>query len=110
MSIKAKVVDALKSIDSEVYFLEKTDDGVFPFVVFNIAETPATFADDEEDITMYMVTINIFSKPDYNFESLKLQILSLMKDAGFKKTRIPNAEFLETENVYNQPMGFSYFK
>ena len=99
----------LSPLDVEVCFLEREDDGTFPFVVFNVSETPLYFSDDEEEVTFYMITINIFSKPEYNFESLKLEILKLMKDAGFRKTKIPNAEFLESENVYNQPMGFSYF-
>ena len=109
MSIKAKVMKTLSPLDVEVCFLEREDDGTFPFVVFNVSETPLYFSDDEEEVTFYMITINIFSKPEYNFESLKLEILKLMKDAGFRKTKVPNAEFLESENVYNQPMGFSYF-
>lgn len=106
MSVKADVVEALSSLDVDVCFLERSDDGEFPFVVFNVSESPLAYADDEEDLTLFMVTINIFSKPDYNFESLKLKILQLMKNHGFTKTQIPNAEFLEAENVYNQPMGF----
>lgn len=110
MSVKAKIMQALSSLDVEVCYLERDDNGTFPFVVFNVSEKPIYFSDDEEEVTLYMVTINIFSKPDYNFESLKLEILKLMKEAGFRKTQIPNAEFLESENVYNQPMGFSYFE
>lgn len=108
MSVKARVMKALSSLDVEVCFLEKDDEGPFPFVVYNISETPLSFSDDEEDMTLFLVTINIFSKPDYNFESLKYEIVKLMKDAGFRKTQIPNAEFLEAENVYNQPMGFAW--
>lgn len=109
MSVKQKVNDVLNELDVESYFLEKDDNGVFPFVVFNISEKPLYFSDDEEEVTIYMITINIFSKPDYNFESLKMQIIQKMLDAGFRKTQIPNTEFFEAENVYNQPMGFSYF-
>lgn len=108
MSVKARVMKTLSSLDVEVCYLEREDDGTFPFVVFNVAETPLSFSDDEEDMTLFLVTINIFSKPDYNFESLKNEIVKLMKDAGFRKTKIPNAEFLESENIYNQPMGFAY--
>lgn len=111
MSVKAKVMKALSSLkDIDVCFLERDDDGTFPFVVFNISEVPFSFSDDEEDMTLYLITVNIFSKPDYNFESLKIKIIELMKNAGFRKTKIPNAEFLEQENIYNQPMGFSYFE
>lgn len=110
MSVKAKVVETLSPLGVEVCFLERDDDGTFPFIVFNIAETPACFSDDNEEITLYMVTVNIFSKPDFNFENLKLQILDAMKNAGFRKTKVPNAEFMESENVYNQPIGFSYFE
>lgn len=110
MSVKAKIMKTLAPLELDVCYLERDNDGTFPFVVFNVAEIPLEYADDEEEVTMYMVTINIFSKPEYNFESVKLQILSLMKNAGFRKTQIPNAEFLEGEKVYNQPMGFVYYE
>lgn len=110
MSVKSKVVKALSTLDVDVCFLERDDDGTFPFVVFNISEVPVSYADDEEDMTLFLVTINIFSRPEYNFETLKIKILELMKAAGFRKTKIPNAEFMEEEMIYNQPMGFSYFE
>lgn len=110
MSVKAKIMKTLTPLGLDVCYLEREDDGKFPFVVFNVSEVPLEYSDDEEEVTLFMITINIFSKPEYNFESLKLQILQLMKDAGFRKTQIPNAEFLESEKVYNQPMGFAYYE
>lgn len=110
MSIRAKVMKALSNLGVEVCFLEREDDGKFPFIVYNISEAPLMFSDDEEEVTLYMVTINIFSKPDFNYESLKKEVVKRMKDAGFRKTKIPNAEFMEAENVYNQPMGFACYE
>ena len=110
IDIKSKIMETLSPLEGiDVCFLERDDDGVFPFIVYNVSEVPYSFSDDEEDITLYLVTINIFSKPDYNFEYLKLRIIELMKNNGFRKTEIPGAKFMEQENVYNQPMGFSYF-
>lgn len=110
MSVKSKVMETLTQCGVDVQFLERDDDGTFPFIVFNVAEQPLSFSDDEEDMTLFMISVNIFSKPNYNFESLKLDIIQKMKEAGFKKGKIPNAEFLETENCYNQPMGFLYYE
>lgn len=110
MSVKARVIKALSDLGVEVCFLEREDDGNFPFVVYNISESPLYFSDDEEEMTIYMVTINIFSKPNFNYEALKKEILVKMKEAGFRKTKIPDAEFMESENVYNQPMGFMTYE
>lgn len=110
MSIKARIMQALKDVGYSVSYLQKSDDGEFPFVVFNVGETPKDFSDDEEDSVVYLVTINIFSRPDFNYEGLKKDIVKKMKENGFKKGPIPNAVFLESENVYNQPMGFLYYE
>jgi len=111
MDVKSKVMNALSSLEGiDVCFLERSDDGTFPFIVYNVDEVPLYYSDDEEEMTLYLITINIFSKPDYNFENLKTKIVKLMKENGFKKTKIPAAEFMEQENVYNQPMGFSIFE
>lgn len=110
MDIKEKVMSVLQPICSEVNFLSREDDGIFPFLVFNVTETPVDYADDEDDATLYLVAVNIFSKPDYNFESMKLDIIEEMKNAGFKKQIIPPAIFMEKEDVYNQALAFSIYK
>ena len=110
MGIKEKVMTTLLQVTQDVTFLSRDDDGTFPFVVFNITEVPVNFEDDDDAATLFLVAVNIFSKPEYNFESMKIDIIKAMKDAGFKKQQIPPAEFLEKENVYNQPLAFSIYK
>lgn len=110
MSVKSKIMDTLSPLPVDVCFLEREDDGTFPFIVWNFSEHPLMYSDDEEDVVLYLITVNIFSKPDYNFEALKLQIKDLMEDAGFRRTKFPQAEYHEKENVYNQPMGFMYYE
>ena len=109
MSIKSLIMQTLSPLGVDVCFLERSDDGTFPFIVYNISEMPVCFSDDDEEAILYLVTINIFSRPDYNYESLKNQVIDSMKSAGFKKTGVPDAEYLELQDVYNQPIGFSYF-
>lgn len=109
MNIKKKVMETLTPLGVPVEFLTREDDGTFPFLVFNITETPMDFSDDEEEGTLYLVAVNIFSKPDYNFEKLKIEIIQAMKEAGFIKKIIPATELMEKEQVYNQPMAFVYY-
>lgn len=110
ISIKKRIMEALTPLGVPVEFLTRESDGTFPFIVFNVTETPVDFADDEEVATLYLVSVNIFSLPEYNFEALKLQIIESMKNAGFKKQLIPPCEFIEKEKVYNQPMAFTYYE
>lgn len=110
MSIKKRIMDALKPLNVPVEFLSREDDGIFPFIVFNVSETPCDFEDDEETGILYMVSVNIYSKADYNFEKLKLDIVKQMKEHGFKKNQIPATEWLDNEQLYNQPMAFVYYE
>lgn len=110
MDIKEKVMSILQPICKDVSFLSREADNVFPFLVFNVTETPMDYADDTDNATLFLVAINIFSKPDYNFEAMKLNIIEQMVKAGFKKQIIPPAQFMEKEDVYNQPLAFSIYK
>lgn len=108
MSIKKRVISALSPLGVPVAFLSRKDDGKFPFIVFNVSETPYDFSDDEEEGTLYMVSVNIFSKPDYNFEKLKKDIIKSMVDNGFVKGAIASTELIENDGdgIFNQPLGF----
>lgn len=112
MSIKKKITTTLSVLGVPYAFLSRKDDGKFPFIVFNVSETPYDFSDDEEEGTLYMISINIFSKPDYNFEKLKKDIIEVMVDNGFVKGSIPNTEFIENDGdgIFNQPLGFVYYQ
>lgn len=112
MSIKERIMTALSVLNVPVSFLSRKEDGKFPFVVFNVSETPYDFSDDEIEGTLYMITINIFSKPDYNFEKLKKHIIEVMVDNGFKKGAVPSTEFIENDGdgIFNQPLGFVYYE
>ncbi|HAU85083.1 MAG TPA: hypothetical protein DCW90_06170 [Lachnospiraceae bacterium] len=110
MSVKRKVMEALLPLGVPVEFLTREDDGKFPFIVFNVSETPYDFADDEEEGTLSMISVNLFSKPEYNFENLKKEIIKAMKENGFIKNQIPATEWLEKEKVFNQPMAFVYYQ
>lgn len=112
MSIKQRIMTALTPLGVPVAFLSRKDDGKFPFIVFNVSETPLDFSDDEEEGMLYMIAINIFSKPDYNFEKLKKDIIEIMVDDGFKKGVIASTEFIENDGdgLFNQPMAFAYYE
>lgn len=99
-------MDTLKPLDIPVYFVARKETSL-PVVLYNIhSEKSYQYWDDEEQMVKYKVTINIFSRG--NFIKYKNQIKQLMKDAGFKRTEIPEALYQEDVEVYNQPMFFEY--
>lgn len=66
------------------------------------------FWDNEEQETVYKVTVNIFARE--NFVSYKNKILKLMKEAGFMRVDIPSCIYLEDIDLYNQPINFKFYK
>lgn len=102
------VIDTLKPLEIPVYFGARKEVEL-PMALFNISgEYGYDYWDDEEAVTKYKVSINIFSRG--NFIQYKNQIKSLMKKAGFKRTDIPSCIYQEEVEIYNQPMFFEYIK
>lgn len=102
------VNETLKPLDIPVFFSAKREVSP-PLVVFNVnGERGNKFWDDEEAVTVYKVTVNIFSRQ--NFMVYKNKILSLMKQAGFMKYDVPACFYLEDIDVYNQPIEFRFYK
>lgn len=106
--IQEFVFETLKPLDIPVFFTARKESKL-PLVVFNITgETGYEYWDDEETTTKYRISINIFSKG--NYIKYKKQIKQLMKDAGFKRTDIPECQYQEDVEIFNQPMFFEYIK
>lgn len=104
--INALIVETLKPLDVPVLFVAGKETR-FPFVVFNItSEKGIEYWEDEEKITRYRITFNIFSKGNY-FEVRK-NLQKLLKEAGFGKSDIPACIYLEDVEVYNQPLEYVY--
>lgn len=105
IDIQKYIEETLKDIGVPVSYVARKEYAP-PLVVFNFSEIPAIFWEDDEAVTKYTISINIFSKG--NFITLKNVILKKMKQAGFIKDEIPVAIYLEDIGVYNQPMFFSF--
>ena len=102
------VFDTLKPLDIPVFFTARKE-AKLPLVVFNVTgERGYEYWDDEETTTKYRISINIFSKG--NYIKYKNQIKQLMKNAGFKRTDIPECQYQPDSEIYNQPMFFEYIK
>lgn len=102
------IKDTLKDLENmnvPVSFVAR-DETELPLVVFNFSEVPALYCDDEEFVTSYKISVNIYSKG--NYLSIKNLIHKKMLEAGFLKDEYPVAIYLEDIGVYNQPMFFSY--
>lgn len=106
--INELIVTTLKPLGIPVYFTARKENNL-PIVVFNVVgERGTEFWDDEEQVVKYKVTLNIFSKG--NFMNYKKQIKKLMREAGFKRTDIPECIYLEDIEVFNQPLFFEYIE
>lgn len=104
-NIRDKVCEALDLVGVPYAFVSK-DEGDDTFIVYNTTEKPLYFSDDEEDTTVFKVTINIFSK--YDFTELEQKVKEIMIDSGFSKDYYPHCEFIDNMGIYNQPLYFNY--
>lgn len=104
-NIRDKVCEALDQVGVP-YALASKDEGDDVFILYNTVERPLKFSDDEEDVTVFKVTINIFSK--YDFTELERKVKKIMLDSGFTKDYYPHCEFIDNMGIYNQPLYFNY--
>lgn len=104
--IQKYITETLSDLDCPVSFVARGETRL-PMVVFNYSEFPVEYWDDVEKVTKYQISINLFSRD--NYIKLKNQILEKMTKAGFRKSEIPVAIYMEDTSVYNQPMFFDYY-
>lgn len=107
--IKSLIVGTLQPLGLPVSFGTAKDVGKYPFLVFNVTEVPCDFSDDEEEAILYMVALSVYCKAGIDFTDIQSEIIAMMKESGFKKEAIPPVQFIETENIYNQPLAFIYY-
>lgn len=108
VDIKDKVCEVLEKIGLPYGFVSK-DEGESLFIVYNINSNKAfKYYDDEEKITKYKITINIFSAYDYTETQNKVD--KYMRESGFIKDYYPACIFIENMGMYNQPMYFNYYE
>lgn len=106
--IKTKVSNVLKEVGLPFGFVSK-DGGQTPFIVYNINSNKGyKFYDDEEKVTHYKITINIFSVGD--FTEIFNKVEELMIQDGFVKDYYPACIYIENMDIYNQPMFFNYYE
>ena len=102
------IFETLRPLDIPVYFVSKKEVSP-PMVVFNITgERGNVFWENDEQETVYKVTVNIFSRT--NFVKYKNKILELMGKAGFIRSDIPSCIYLEDIDIYNQPIQFKFYR
>lgn len=58
-------------------------------IVFNYMETPASFADNKEDITSYDILLNLYDRE--NIIETSEKIIKKLNEYGFKKVAIQSA-------------------
>ena len=108
MDMQKYVADTLKDIGVPISFVARGESRL-PLIVFNVTnERGDMFWDDEERVVHWQVQINIFAKS--NFVDLKNEIIRRMLKAGFIRTEITSAIYLEDIEVFNQPMAFDFYE
>lgn len=107
-NVRKKVSDVLKEVGLPYGYVSK-DEGNEQFIAYNIHSNKAyLYYDDEEQVTQYKITINIFSV--YDFTEVQQKVEQLMLAAGFSKDYYPACIAIDNmDGMYNQPMFFNYF-
>lgn len=106
-NIREIVCNALNKVGIPYGYISK-DEGENQFIAFNIANNKAyKYYEDEERVTQYKITINIFSTGDYS--DVQHRVEKNMQAAGFIKDYYPACIYIENMDIYNQPMYFNYY-
>lgn len=107
-NIRKKVCEVLDKVGLPYGYVAK-DEGPEQFIAFNINTNKAfKYFDDEEQVTLYKVTINIFSM--YDFSEIQDNVEKYMLEAGFVKDNYPACLFIENVGIFNQPMYFNFYE
>lgn len=102
MTINELIVDALKDIKLPNHFSIKPDDEQ-ECIVYTYIEQPCTFSDNEEDLTKYIVLINLYCLTNIT-KNIKL-IKDSMNLNGFKRVTV-KGPVREKDNVFNTAIQF----
>lgn len=106
-NVREIVCEALDKVGIPYGYVSK-DEGEKQFIAFNITNNKAyKYFDDEEKITQYKITINIFSAGD--FTEIQDKVERYILEAGFTKDYYPACIYIENMDIYNQPMYFNYY-
>lgn len=105
MSINKLIKDTLESLQIPVEFqtYDGEDDPYITFFCYN--EQGEKFADDDEIETGFYMQVDIWSKG--NIEQLKINVINLLKEAGFKRKTVQDLYESDTQ-TYHKCIRFFY--
>ena len=107
MDMQKYLTQTLKEVGVPISFVARGE-GRLPMIVYNITtERGDKFRDDEEQVTKYAISINIFSSG--NYVDIKNKVIEVMKNAGFIRVEVAECIYQEDVGIYNQPIFFDYY-
>ena len=107
MDMQKYLTQTLKEVGVPISFVARGE-GRLPMIVYNITtERGDKFWDDEEQVTKYGISINIFSSG--NYVEIKNKVIEVMKNAGFIRVEVAECIYQEDVGIYNQPIFFDYY-
>jgi hypothetical protein len=105
MNLNSIILNTLKPLNVPVSFQNYTGAALTYITFFEINQTPAIHADDEELQSNHSVQIDIWSKGDYT--QLVTQVKDEMKKVGFKRTF--ETELYESDTkTFHKVIRFNY--
>lgn len=105
MSINKLIIDTLQPLGVQCEF-ETYNGEADPYITFFCYnEQGEKFADDEEIETGFYMQIDIWSKG--NIEQLKVDVITLLKEAGFKRKTAQDLYESDTQ-IYHKCIRFFY--
>lgn len=78
------------------------------YIVYKYSESSESFSDDEEDVTSYLIYLNLFCQTE--FGKKKKAIKKYMKECGFIKKDIPAPYMVRETREINQSFIYSYIE
>lgn len=107
MDMQKYLTQTLKEVGVPISFVARGE-GRLPIIVYNVTtERGDKFWDDEEQVTKYAISINIFSSG--NYVDIKNKVIEVMKNAGFIRVEVAECIYQEDVGIYNQPIFFDYY-
>lgn len=88
-----------------VYSMERPEE-VHECIVYTFAEMQHSASDDLEDVTEYDIYLNLYCKSGLNEK--KRLIKEALKENGFLKVQIPQANMTDELGLINQAFNYLY--
>ena len=102
-----KLINCLEALGITVYNLQRPEEER-ECIVYNYSEDTFSTSDNIEDITKYVIYLNLYC--DTGLNNWKKKIKKALESNGFSKMYIPPANFKDEAGLINQAFNYTYLE